>query len=86
MWVFFASLFLLVLVLSVKQPTTRRKYDLERISIMRECPPAALGTGNIIFPAKIHSKSMPVVIITSEHLDGDEQENCTSCNSPFVSV
>lgn len=53
---------------------------------MRECPPAALGTGNIIFPAKIHSKSMPVVIITSEHLDGDEQENCTSCNSPFVSV
>lgn len=53
---------------------------------MRECPPAALGTGNIIFPAKIHSKSMPVVIITSEHLDGDEQENCTSCNSPFVSI
>lgn len=83
---FFAHLFFFLLILSKRQTTTMKEIDLERISIMRECLPAALGTGNIIFPAKTHSRSIWAILVTWEHLEGVTQENCSSYNSLFVSV
>lgn len=48
---------------------------------MGECLLAALGTGNIIFPAKTYLKNILVILITREHLEGIAQENYTSSNS-----
>lgn len=42
---------------------------------MGECLLAALGTGNIIFPAKTYLKTILAILITREHLEGIAQEN-----------
>lgn len=56
-------------------------------SIARGCLPAALGTGNIIFPAKTHSKSISVVLVTLEHLEGVAQRTVPpTAQLPFTNL